>query len=111
MRIAIPTSDGKNISKHVALSKYFNIYENAQLISQIENPLIENLKDVQHLHSGNGKGLGAGRVIPQILAKHNVDVFLAREIGDGMRLNLERVSIKCIESEEKNIDEALKKLN
>ncbi len=110
MRIAIPISDGKNISKHVALSKYFNIYENAQLISQIET-LIENLKDVPQLHSHDKRGLGAGRIIPQLLARQNVNVFLAREIGEGMRGNLKQVGIKCIDSEGKNIDEALKKLN
>ncbi len=111
MRIAIPTSDGQNISKHVALSKYFNIYENEQLISQIENPLIENLKDAPQLHSQGKRGLGAGRIIPQLLIGQNVDVFLAREIGEGMRGNLKQFGIRCIESEEKSIDEALKKLN
>ena len=111
MRVAIPTSDGKNISKHVALSKYFNIYENNQLVSQIQNPLIENIKESVPLHSHNGRGLGAGRIIPSLLARQNVGVFLAREIGEGMRYNLEQSGIKCIETQEKNIDEALKMIN
>lgn len=111
MRVAIPTSDGKNISKHVALSKYFNIYENTKLVSQIENPLIDNIKESVPLHSHNGRGLGAGRIVPTLLGKQNVHVFLAREIGEGMRRNLEQSGIKCIETKEKNIDEALKSIN
>lgn len=108
MRIAIPTSDGKNISKHVAMSKFFNIYENNELISQIKNPLIANFKEEPITHSHNGKGLGAGKIIPPLLSQQNVSIFLAREIGEGMKKNLASIGIKSIETPEKEIQKALK---
>lgn len=108
MKIALPTSDGKNIAKHVALSKFFYIYEDAKLIEKIENPLIENLKESSvALHTHEGRGLGAGRIIPPLIAQRGVGVFLAREIGEGMRVNMQRMGIKCIETQEKNIEQAL----
>lgn len=110
MKIAIPTSDCKNISKHVAMSKYFNIYENNELISQIQNPLIENFKEESLMHSHNGRGLGAGKIIPPLLSQQNVSIFLAREIGEGMKKNLEAIGIKSIETQEKEIQKALKSI-
>ena len=108
MRVAVPTSDGKNISKHVALSKFFYIYEDGKEVEKIKNPLIENLKEsTVFLHTHKGRGLGAGRIIPSLIAQKGVSVFLAREIGDGMRANMQRVGIKCIETQEKAIEQAL----
>ncbi|OSS41505.1 hypothetical protein DESAMIL20_1058 [Desulfurella amilsii] len=108
MKLAVPTSDGKNISKHVALSKFFYIYEDSKQVDKIENPLVENLKESSApLHTHEGRGLGAGRIIPSLIAQKGVEVFLAREIGDGMRANMQRMGIKCIETQEKNIEQAL----
>jgi len=108
MKVAVPTSDGKNISKHVALSKFFYVYKDGKEVEKIENPLIENLKESPvSLHTHEGRGLGAGRIIPSLLAQKDVRVFLAREIGEGMRANMQRMGIKCIETQEKNIEQAL----
>ncbi|RIV25703.1 hypothetical protein D2Q93_06150 [Alicyclobacillaceae bacterium I2511] len=107
MKVAIPTSDGKNISKHVALSKYFYIFEEEELVQKIENPIVQNL----HLNGApedEGKHLGAGHTVPQLIV--GVDVLLAREIGSGMKKNLEEKGIQCLETEEKDIKTALHQL-
>jgi predicted Fe-Mo cluster-binding NifX family protein len=108
MKVAVPTSNGKSISKHVALSKFFYVYEDGKQVEKYENPLVDNLKEsLVSLHTHDGRGLGAGRIIPSLLAQNGVRVFIAREIGEGMRANMQRMGIKCIETQEKNIEQAL----
>ena len=106
MKVAFPTNNLKTISSHTALSKYLAIVdiENGEIVDRIavKNPIPEMAKDGAGSEE-TGRGLGAGRIIPAILSDYAVDLFIARDIGEGMRMNLEYAGIKVLETEEKEI--------
>jgi len=113
MRIAFPTNNLKTISNHTALSKYIAIVEieNGQIIERIavKNPIPQMASKIASSEE-HGRGLGAGKIIPRILLDYDVDVFIARDIGEGMRENLKYAGIKVIISEEKEIGKILEKI-
>jgi len=114
MKIAFPTNNQKTIAEHIGLSKGFLIVDtdtNEKIY--LENPV---MKEVQEKHIKlNGDcgehGLGTGRVVPPMLKEEGVEMFVAREFGEGMLGNLEYVGIKTLVTDEKDIDEFIKKFN
>ncbi|AEA33524.1 NifB/NifX family molybdenum-iron cluster-binding protein [Hippea maritima] len=103
MKIAFPTNNLKTISSHTSLSKYFAVIEikDGEITDRvaIKNPIPELAKQTQTEEPN--RGLGAGRIIPQLLK--GVDVFIANQIGDGMKSNLNAAGIKVIETQIKDI--------
>ncbi len=108
MIIAIPTNNGKTVSKHVSLSKYITKIEvqNGEIIDRIlvENPIPGMIKKSEGSTEG-ARGLGAGRIIPEIVG--NADVFVAREIGEGMKRNLTYAGIKVVTTDKSSIEEII----
>ncbi len=109
MKIAIPTNNDKTISKHTALSKHIAIIEidNHKIVDKTlrENPIPKMAKDMQSSQREGSKGLGAGRIIPSIVG--DADIFIAYDIGEGMRRNLESSGIRVIETDKLDIDSAI----
>ncbi len=113
MKIAFPTNNLKILSNHTALSKFIAIIgiENGQITERIavKNPVPQMASELTTSEE-EGRSLGAGRIIPQILLNYHVDVFVAREIGEGMRRNLEYTGIKVVLTEEKEIEKILEEV-
>lgn len=113
MRVAFPTNNLKTISNHTALSRYIAIVEikNGEIGERIaiKNPVHELVKNSSH-DGEHPRGMGAGKIIPQILADYGVDVFVAREIGEGMINNLETMGIRVIVSDEREMEKAINKI-
>jgi len=55
-------------------------------------------------------GLGTGRVVPPLLKEAGVELFMAKEFGEGMLGNLEYEGIKTLVTDEKDIDTVLSQL-
>ncbi len=112
MRIGFPTNNLKMLSNHTALSKYIGIVEikNGEITERIavKNPLPQ-LASAAYSNE-EGRGLGAGKIIPQILLDYNVNVFVTSEIGEGMQGNLKYAGIKIILSKEKEIEKIIEKV-
>ncbi|MEO1958663.1 MAG: NifB/NifX family molybdenum-iron cluster-binding protein [Nautiliaceae bacterium] len=107
MRVAFPTNNQKTIANHIGLAKEFLIVDtdtNERIY--IKNPLLDRVKEVANLPEGH-RGLGVGRIVPVLLREEGVDVFVARDFGEGMILNLQREGIKPIVTDEKEIDKFL----
>ncbi|WP_457560154.1 NifB/NifX family molybdenum-iron cluster-binding protein [Caminibacter sp.] len=115
MRIAFPTNNERTIANHIGLAKKFLVIDTKTREKfLITNPIIEiinqehiNLKD---LREGN-RGLGVGRVIPVLFDEAGVDIFVAPEFGEGMRINLEKYGIVPVKTDIKEIDEFLNQFN
>jgi len=111
MKIAIPTNNQKTLSPHIGLCKGFLVIDtDANEKFFIHNPVIEKIQneniDLKDLPEGN-RGLGTGRIVPQLLAKANVDALVADEFGEGMLRNLENEGIKPLITNKRNIDEII----
>jgi predicted Fe-Mo cluster-binding NifX family protein len=115
MRVAFPTNNQKTIANHIGLAKGFLIIDtNTGEKFYIENPVLKkiheeniNLKDLPE----GQRGLGTGRVIPPLLAEAGVDVLIARDFGEGMVRNLAYEGIEALETDEKEIEAVLNRLN
>ena len=111
MKIAIPTNNQKTLSPHIGLCKGFLVIDtdtNEKFF--IHNPVIEKIQseniNLKDLPEGN-RGLGTGRIVPQLLAEAGVDVIVADEFGEGMLRNLENEGIKPLITDKRNIDEII----
>ncbi|WP_026939613.1 NifB/NifX family molybdenum-iron cluster-binding protein [Hippea alviniae] len=113
MKVAFPTNNLKKIASHTALSKYLAIVDigNGEIMERVavKNPIPEMVKDGMGSEE-TGRGLGAGRIIPAILSDYGVELFVARDIGEGMRMNLEYAGISVLETEEKEIEKIIESL-
>ncbi len=113
MRVAFATNNLKTISNHTALSKFIAIVEikNKEITERIaiKNPIPQTINQPKSKEE-NHRGLGSGKIIPQILLSYGVDIFLAREIGEGMQRNLDYSGIKVLKTEEKEINKLIKEL-
>ena len=111
MRVAFPTNNQQTIANHIGLAKGFLIIDtNTNEKFYIENPVLKKIQeehiDLKHTEEGQ-RGLGTGRVIPTLLKEAGVDVLIARDFGEGMIRNLEFEGISAIETDIKDIEEAL----
>jgi len=111
MRVAFPTNNQKTIANHIGLAKGFLIIDTKSGEKfYIENPVLEKIQeehiDLKNTEEGQ-RGLGTGRVIPPLLKEAGVDVLIVRDFGEGMIRNLEFEGISAIETDIKNINEAL----
>ncbi len=112
MKIAIVTNNGKTVSHHIALSKSIAFYElpDGKLVEMVDNPVRQRIK-TEHIKLGKkppeGRRLGTGQIIPALLAEKGADIFVAADIGQGMKNNLLRLGIRPVISGTDNIDEIL----
>ncbi len=112
--LTFPSNDRTHIAENPILATHFVIAEIQQgaitSMRFLENPVVENLRrhpiDLPADH--DGRGLGAGRLIPEILKGVSIGVF--REIGDGLRRNLEGLGMGVHLTDRHTIDEVLKEL-
>ncbi len=115
MKIAIVTNNGKTVSHHIALSKNIAFYElpHGRLVEIADNPVMQRIK-TEHIKLGkkpqDGRRLGTGQIIPALLAEKAVDIFVAGDIGKGMKNNLLRLGIRPVIAGTDNIDEILEAL-
>jgi len=112
MKIAFPTNNQRTIVEHIGLSKGFLIIDTkTNEKTFIENPVIKEIQEKQIKLNGDcgEHGLGTGKVVPPMLKDLDVDLFVAREFGEGMLGNLEYVGIKTLVTDEKDIEEFIKK--
>ncbi|NPA10943.1 MAG: iron-molybdenum cofactor-binding protein [Epsilonproteobacteria bacterium] len=106
MIIAFPTNNQKRVASHIGLAKGFLIINSdTQETKFIPNPLRELISQESHSHSK--RGLQTGRIIPELLRENNVDVFVAKEFGEGMLRNLKFAGITPKTTSVLQIDEIL----
>ena len=111
MRVAFPTNNQQTIANHIGLAKGFLIIDtNTNEKFYIENPVLKRIQeehiDLKNTEEGQ-RGLGTGRVIPALLKEAGIDVLIARDFGEGMLKNLAFEGISAIETDIKDIEEAL----
>jgi predicted Fe-Mo cluster-binding NifX family protein len=109
MKIAIPTNNAKKVSTHTALSKYIAVIEieNGAIKDRVlrKNPIPQIAKEQESTGVEGSRGLGAGRVIAELV--RDADIFIAKDIGGGMKNNLSSVGIKVQETDKQLIDEII----
>ena len=108
MKIAIPTNNAKKVSTHTALSKYIAVIEinNHKVVDRTlrSNPVLQMAKGSDIGEEGS-RGLGAGRIISELVS--DVDVFIAKDIGSGMRRNLSASGIRVVDTDKQDIKEII----
>ncbi len=101
MLIAI-AAENKNIdslvSHQAARAPYFLLFKDGELVEAIKNVF----------SIGGG---GAGWSVAHLLADKKVDLFLATQIGNNMRLALEEKGIKFKQIDIAPVNEVIKSLN
>lgn len=109
MKIAMPTNDSKKVAPHTALSKYIAVIEieNGTIKDRVlrKNPIPQIAKEQQSTGVEGSRGLGAGRIISELVK--DVDIFIAREIGEGMKNNLSSVGIRVQGTDKQLINEII----
>lgn len=109
MKIAIPTNNAKKVSTHTALSKYIAVIEikNHKIVDRTlrNNPVPQMAKGQSSIGEEGSRGLGAGRIISELVS--DVDVFIANDIGSGMRGNLSASGIKVVDTDKQDIKEII----
>ncbi len=113
MKIAFPTNNQRTITKHISLAKGFLIIDTQTSEKfYIENPVMKKIQQKHIKLNGEcGKhGLGTGRIIPPLLKEAGVELFVAKEFGEGMLGNLDYEGIKTLVTDEKDIDIVLSQL-
>ncbi len=114
MIVAFPSNNQQTIASHIGLAKGFLIVDTSTNEKfYIENPIMQKIQE-EHINLKNSeeghRGLGTGRVIPPLLAKAGVDIFVSRDFGEGMIRNLEFEGIKAFETDKKDIEEVLNQI-
>jgi len=96
MKIAFPTSNKKTICEFIPFCKYFLIYDTeTKTQTLIDNPLFQIVKDKKIKKRDCGEnGLHTGEIIPPFLKNYEVELFVAKKLGEGMLDNLEVYGIK-----------------
>jgi predicted Fe-Mo cluster-binding NifX family protein len=112
MIIAIPTSNGKTVCEYIPFCKYFLIIDTKKNERKlIDNPMFEKVKN-EHIKKREcgENALHTGQFLPTFLKNLNVDILIAKKLGEGMLDNLEIVRIKYKITDKKNIDEVIQLL-
>ena len=75
----------------------------------IHAPEIMFIKD--GLITGHLADLKTGKELPKFLAKEGANIFIAKQMGEGMKMNLIDVGIKPCLTEAQTIEDAIRELN
>lgn len=94
--IAFATEERYSVADSVITAKYFALATAMEgqitSISFKENPIRKELDANGVEIPSEGVGLGAGRIIPDLLK--GVSIFVCKEIGEGLKRNLEGVGVR-----------------
>lgn len=108
--LAFATDDRMTLAEDVILAKYFalvHIKENkVDFITFVDNPVFAAVARKEEPYEGDGRGLGAGRIIPPLLK--DAHRFITRSIGEGLRRNIEGSGVQVAMTEQREIDEIIK---
>ena len=108
---AYPSVDRVHIADNPILAPFYVLAEidKGKIVGMkfLENPITEKLKreNIALPEGHDGKGLEAGRVIPELISGASVAVF--RKIGVGLRRNLEGLGIGVVTTEHDTLDPVL----
>ncbi len=116
MKIAYSSMNGETISGHPGRAKYLvivEINEKGEIKKEvIENPLNHHKEEpkgkILHEHNHFHHHEHSKRF--EFLKENNIEAFITKRCGEGFKRNLERLGIKLILTEEKNIENVLKSL-
>ena len=112
--IVFPTNNRSEIHPYFLTAKYYAFakIENGSIVSIAykENPIYLQLqvKGVEIVDDSTAAGLAAGRIIPPLLKGGNI--LVVREIGEGIRRNIEGSGINIEISDTGDIDTLLEQL-
>ncbi|MGE4296005.1 MAG: DUF134 domain-containing protein [Campylobacterales bacterium] len=112
--VAYPSADRVHIAENPILAPYYVVAEieggRVKSLKFLDNPITVRLKaeNITLPQGHDGKGLEAGRVIPQLLEGVSVAVF--RQISDGLRRNLEGLGIGVTLTPHETLDPAIASL-
>jgi predicted DNA-binding protein (UPF0251 family)/predicted Fe-Mo cluster-binding NifX family protein len=109
--LAFATDDRMTLAEDVILAKYFALAhiqeKKVAFITFIDNPIFAEVRRKSEPPKGDGRGLGAGRIIPPLLK--DAHRFVTRSIGDGLRRNIEGSGVLVTMTEQREIDEIIKR--
>ena len=110
MKIAFPINRGEKIARHVSFCPSFLMIETETGEREIvDNPMkIEGAAVDLKKDKSEGRRLGTGRIISQLFAEKEVDLYVYLEADANFLLHLQNVGIYVYESQEKVIEVALK---
>jgi predicted Fe-Mo cluster-binding NifX family protein len=96
MIVAFPTSNEKTICEFIPFCKFFLIYNtDTKEKKLVDNPLFQIVKDKHIKKRDCGEnGLHTGEIIPPLLKNYDVELLIAKKLGEGMLDNLEIYGIK-----------------
>lgn len=110
--LAFATDDRMTLAENVILAKYFALAhikeKKVVYITFVDNPIAAAVERKGEPYKGDGRGLGAGRIIPPLLK--DAHRFIARSIGDGLRRNIEGSGVPVTTTELTHIDEIIQTL-
>ncbi|GAX88083.1 conserved hypothetical protein [Lebetimonas natsushimae] len=112
MIIAFPTSNEKTVCEYIPFCKYFLIIDTEKNEKKlINNPMFEKVKK-EHIKKREcgENALHTGEIIPQFLKNLNVDILIAKKLGEGMLDNLEIKEIKYKYTDKNSIEEIIQLL-
>ena len=106
MRLAAPAVKGRDgrlfILPHVARAAFIAVVrvEQGEIVEEklVPNPYAK------------GEQRGRGRAVASMIAGLGVDVFVAKEIGEGMRAHLEQAGVRVHVTGRSYLDEAVREL-
>ena len=106
MKIAFPTSNEKTICEFIPFCKYFLIYDtDTKEKKLIDNPLFHVVKEKNIKKRDCGENaLHTGEIIPPLLKNYEVELLIAKKLGEGMLDNLEIYGINYKLTDEKEIN-------
>jgi predicted Fe-Mo cluster-binding NifX family protein len=112
MIIAIPTSNEKTICEYIPFCKYLLIINTeTNEKNLINNPMFEIVKQKNIKKRDCGEnGLHTGQILPPFLKALNVEMLIAKKLGEGLLDNLEIEKIKYKITNKNNIDEIIQLL-
>lgn len=109
--ICYPSDDKISIATHAILAKFFvrATVENKKIVDMkfTPNPIVAKLEK-EHIvlpPDHDGKGLEAGRILPEIFRGASVAIFA--EIGAGLRRNIEGIGVVVLTTKERDIDKVV----
>jgi predicted Fe-Mo cluster-binding NifX family protein len=116
MKIAYSSMNGETISGHPGRAKYLVIVEidkNGNVKKEvIENPLNHHKDEpkgkILHEHNHFHHHEHSKRF--NFLNENNIDTFVTKRCGEGFKRNLERLGIRLILTDKRNIEDVIKSL-
>jgi len=99
----------------IALTKKIAFYDfpKGNLIKITPNPIMKKIKDNNiklEKNLSGGRHLRTGKELPKFLANEGADIFIAKQMGEGMKMNLIDLGIKPCLTEAQTIEDVIGEL-